>query len=242
MKDPWRSRGLSSHTFGSRIPCATFRPIASIVNETMLCCLSDATMGDWRPPLPGRAGPTARLAARLATAFASVLATPATPSPSSPSSGGEHDQAACRARPPEGHPLAARAPHRQAIADTKQGPRGRGGYGNFHRFSIGDHVTPTLLPAGAIEALALCDAPLPVRLSLPPCSSHARGEPVATVRALPACAARCFCRHAADSAHSPWPEPCTFLRLCVALLRSEGMHRRLQDPVSMRDEGVHRTF
>jgi hypothetical protein len=105
-----------------------------------------------------------------------------------------------------------------------------------------DHVTPTLLPAGAIEALALCDAPLPVRLSLPPCSSHARGEPVATVRALPACAARCFCRHAADSAHSPWPEPCTFLRLCVALLRSEGMHRRLQDPVSMREEGVHRTF
>ena len=97
-----------------------------------------------------------------------------------------------------------------------------------------DHVTPTLLPAGAIEALALCDAPLPVRLSLPPCSSHARGEPVATVRALPACAARCFSRHAADSAHSPWPEPCTFLRLCVALLRSEGMHRRLQDPVSMR--------
>jgi hypothetical protein len=105
-----------------------------------------------------------------------------------------------------------------------------------------DHVTPTLLPAGAIEALALCDAPLPVRLSLPPCSSHARGEPVATVRALPACAARCFCRHAADSAHSPWPEPCTFLRLCVALLRSEGMHRRLQDPVSMREEEVHRTF
>ena len=105
-----------------------------------------------------------------------------------------------------------------------------------------DHVTPTLLPAGAIEALALCDAPLPVRLSLPPCSSHARGEPVATVRALPACAARCFCRHAADSAHSPWPEPCTFLRLCVALLRSEGMHRRLQDPISMRDEEVHRTF
>ena len=106
----------------------------------------------------------------------------------------------------------------------------------------GNHVTPTLLPAGAIEALALCDAPLPARLSLPPCSSHARGEPVATVRALPACAARCFCRHAADSAHSPWPEPCTFLRLCVALLRSEGMHRRLQDPVSMREEGVHRTF
>ena len=102
--------------------------------------------------------------------------------------------------------------------------------------------TPTLLPAGAIEALALCDAPLPVRLSLPPCSSRARGEPVATVRALPACAARCFCRHAADSAHSPWPEPCTFLRLCVALLRSEGMHRRLQDPVSMREEEVHRTF
>ena len=98
------------------------------------------------------------------------------------------------------------------------------------------------LPARAIEALALCDAPLPVRLSLPPCSSHARGEPVATVRALPACAARCFCRHAADSAHSPWPEPCTFLRLCVALLRSEGMHRRLQDPVSMREEEVHRTF
>src|SRR5258705_12603068 len=51
-----------------------------------------------------------------------------------------------------------------------------------------DRVTPTLLPAGPIEALALCDAPLPVRLSLPPCSSHARGEPVATVRALPACA------------------------------------------------------
>ena len=112
------------------------------------------------------------------------------------------------------------------------------------RRSARDPVTPTerLLPAGAIEALALCDAPLPVRLSLPPCSSHARGEPVATVRALPACAARCFCRHAADSAHSPWPEPCTFLRLCVALLRSEGMHRRLQDPVSMREEGVHRTF
>lgn len=143
------------------------------------------------------------------------------------------------------HVLAARAPHRQAIAATKQGPRRPSrprGHGNFHRFSIGDHVTPTLLPAGAIEALALCDAPLPVRLSLPPCSSHARGEPVATVRALPACAARCFCRHAADSAHSPWPEPCTFLRLCVALLRSEGMHRRLQDPVSMREEEVHRTF
>ena len=105
-----------------------------------------------------------------------------------------------------------------------------------------DHVTPTLLPAGAIEAFALCDVPLPVRLSLPPCSSHARGEPVATARALPACVARCFCRHAADSAHSPWPEPCTFLRVCVALLRSEGMHRRLQDPVSMREEKVHRTF
>ena len=56
-----------------------------------------------------------------------------------------------------------------------------------------------------------------------------RGEPVATVQVLPACAARCFCRHAADSVHSPWPEPCTFLHLCVALLRSEGMHRRLQD-------------
>jgi len=112
------------------------------------------------------------------------------------------------------------------------------------RRSAHDPVTPSKrpLPAGAIEALALCDAHLPVRLSLPPCSSHARGEPVATVRALPACAARCFCRHAADSAHSPWPEPCTFLRLCVALLRSEGMHRRLQDPVSMREEGVHRTF
>src|SRR6478752_9139854 len=106
----------------------------------------------------------------------------------------------------------------------------------------GGSVTPTLLPAGAIEALALCDAPLPVGLLLPPCSSHARGEPVATVRALPACAARCFSRHAADSAHSPWPEPCTFFRLCVALLRSEGMHRRLQDPVSMREERVHRTF
>ncbi len=76
------------------------------------------------------------------------------------------------------HVLAARAPHRQAIAATKQGPRRPSrprGHGNFHRFSIGDHVTPTLLPAGAIEALALCDAPLPVRLSLPPLLHVLRG-------------------------------------------------------------------
>jgi hypothetical protein len=149
-----------------------------------------------------------------------------------------------RPDPRDGPRSGALAPHscpRESHIEPSR-PSTDGPAGSAARSGQRDYVTPTLLPAGAIEALALCDAPLPVRLSLPPCSSHARGEPVATVRALPACAARCFCRHAADSAHSPWPEPCTFLRLCVALLRSEGMHRRLQDPVSMREEEVHRTF
>ena len=54
---------------------------------------------------------------------------PASRLSSIPNSGGGHDQTACPARPPEGHALAARAPHRQAIAATKQGPRGHRGRG-----------------------------------------------------------------------------------------------------------------